>query len=165
MDYKKTPFVLLLLIALLGSGVFWFFNKQPLSENMQIRQATGEIMLSVTETFEVHPDENRTHWENETYTLSRTVGTTEMQSVISVLDEIQSRKQRTHNIGGVTVHGPSVYLLVSMEYRIDDRICHVVMTNERNIMTDLGSEPTVYTLQKGDIEKMASIIKQYGIKN
>ena len=50
-DNYITPIVVLLLIWFLVRSVFWFFDKNPLSDNIYIRNATSEITFSVSESY------------------------------------------------------------------------------------------------------------------
>ncbi len=163
-DNYFTPLLIIALVLMLGSNIFWLFNKQPLTDNLQIRETTSEIIFSVSESYDVQVDENRTHWVTDTYSFESDLNDSRTQAVISVIDEIQSRKRKAPTTGGVGVHGPQINLLVSIDYRVGDQFFNLVMTNERNVMFDLGSNPTSYTLQKGDLEKIAAVIKQHGTK-
>ena len=80
------------------------------------------------------------------------------------MDEIQSRKRNSGNIGAITVGGAAIDMDVSFEYRVNSRYISLVMTNERNVMFDMGTKSVVYTLQDGDLGKLFQAIKQYGTK-
>ena len=158
-DNYITPIVVLLLIWFLVRSVFWFFDKNPLSDNIDIKNSTTEITFSVSESYEVKVDENRTHWETDTVTLKADLAEKSVQDIIKVMDEISSRSRKA-GIGSVTIHSPSINTVVGISYMVDDKYIDLVMTNEQNIMYNMA-DSSCYTLNKGDLDKIAAAIKQY----
>ena len=158
-DNYITPIIILLLIGVLVKNTFWLFDKNPLSDDIGIRNATTEITFSVSESYEVKVDENRTHWETDTVTLKADLAEKSVQDIIKVMDEISSRSRKA-GIGSVTIHGPSITTVVGISYMVDDKYIDLVMTNEQNIMYNMA-DSSCYTLNKGDLDKIAAAIKQY----
>ena len=162
MDKQHTPLTDILaycLVLLLVANGYWFFNQKSLSDNTDMLKATSEISISASEKVVDNGLEYL-----ETYCIKGDLNNPDVQAVISVMDEIQSRKRNNGNIGGVTVAGPAIHMDVSFDYRINDRYVSLVMTNERNVMFDMGTRSVAYTLQDGDLGKLFQVIKQYGTK-
>ena len=159
MTNKKTTLLIIVVITLLAGNLFWFFNKQPLSDNTDIRKATSEISIDATEKIS---DNGMARLE--TYWIKGDLNNPDVQAVIKVMDEIQSRKRNSGNIGGITLAGPAIDIDVSFGYLIDNRYVYLIMTNERNVMFDMGTKSIAYTLQDGELEKLFQTIKQYGTK-
>ena len=162
MDKQHTPLTDILaycLVLLLVANGYWFFNQKSLSDNTDMLKATSEISISASEKVVDNGLEYL-----ETYCIKGDLNNPDVQAVISVMDEIQSRKRNNGNIGGVTVAGPAIDMDVSFDYRINDRYVSLVMTNERNVMFDMGTRSVAYTLQDGDLGKLFQVIKQYGTK-
>ena len=162
MDKQHTPLTDILaycLVLLLVANGYWFFNQKSLSDNTDMLKATSELSISASEKVVDNGLEYL-----ETYCIKGDLNNPDVQAVISVMDEIQSRKRNNGNIGGVTVAGPAIDMDVSFDYRINDRYVSLVMTNERNVMFDMGTRSVAYTLQDGDLGKLFQVIKQYGTK-
>ena len=163
MDYKKTPFVLLLLIALLGSGVFWFFNKQPLTKNLMLDKATSEITFYFSETVPKDKGDEGIYYLKENYYVKGTYNDKEIKPILNVMDIMKSRK-RFGGQGDILV-GFTGMNTINIEFWINDDFYSYTFTDRDNIMR--GHKPHTrdvisITLNDGDFETLASLIKHYG---
>ena len=163
MDYKKTPFVLLLLIALLGSGVFWFFNKKPLTKNLNLEDSTGNIRFAFSESVKEDRGDEGTYYNYITYYIDADFNDEKIKPILDVLDGIQSRK-RLSGRGSILVHTAGMSDL-SVTFMVDNHYYDYILTDRDNIMRCLSpnsNEIISITLNDGDFEKIASAIKQHG---
>lgn len=148
------------LVLVLIANIFWLFNKSPLSENTEIRKATTEISVSCSETKRSGPDGTGSALYY-TYSFKGDITDDSVQALIKTMDEISSRKRKLESVGGVTIYGGADNSDISISYMIDDCYIDLVMTNEKDVMFDMGTEGAAYTLNEGDFEKLIEIIKLY----
>ena len=148
------------LVLILIANIFWLFNKNPLSDNTEIRNTTTPIHVSCSETKRSGPDGMGIDLYY-TYSFKGDITDDSVQALIKTMDEISSRKRKLDSVGGVAIYGGADNSDISISYMIDDRYIDLVMTNEKDVMFDMGTEGAAYTLNEGDFEKLVEIIKQY----
>ena len=157
-DILAAGLVLVMLI-----NIFWFLNKKPLSENLDIENFQGNVSISLLQSVGVESGDG-IYIKNVVTTISGDVNGDDVQKVIEVMKSIQSRK-RFSGKGGILTYTPGIST-IEIEYRTKDYYQSFILTDRDNIMRSMGEKGiTSYTLSDDAFEKLSKVILEYGIVN
>ena len=157
-DILAAGLVLVMLI-----NIFWFLNKKPLSENLDIENFQGNVSISLLQSVGVESGDG-IYIKNVVTTISGDVNGDDVQKVIEVMKSIQSRKRFSGN-GSILIYTTGINT-IEIEYRTKDYYQSFILTDRDNIMRSMGERGiTSYTLSDDAFEKLSKVILEYGIVN
>lgn len=157
-DILAAGLVLVMLI-----NIFWFLNKKPLSENLDIENFQGNVTISLLQSVGVESGDG-IYVKDVVTTISSDVNDDDVQKVIEVMKSIQSRK-RFSGKGSILIYTTGIST-IEIEYRTKDYYQSFILTDRDNIMRSMGEKGiTSYTLSDDAFEKLSKVILEYGIVN
>ena len=157
-DILAAGLVLVMLI-----NIFWFLNKKPLSENLDIENFQGNVSISLLQSVGVESGDG-IYVKDVVTTISGDVNDDNVQKVIEVMKSIQSRK-RFSGKGNILIYTTGINT-IEIEYRTKDYYQSFILTDRDNIMRSMGEKGiTSYTLSDDAFEKLSKVILEYGIVN
>ena len=157
-DILAAGLVLVMLI-----NIFWFLNKKPLSENLDIENFQGNVSISLLQSVGVESGDG-IYIKNVVTTISGDVNGDDVQKVIEVMKSIQSRK-RFSGKGSIPTYTTGIST-IEIEYITKDYYQSFILTDRDNIMRSMGEKGiTSYTLSDDAFEKLSKVILEYGIVN
>ena len=166
MDKRRITFTDILvagLVLVMVINIFWFFNKKPLTKNLNLEDSTGNIRFAFSESVKEDRGDEGTYYNYITYYIDEDFNDEKIKPILDVLDGIQSRK-RLSGRGSILVHTAGMSDL-SVTFMVDNHYYDYILTDRDNIMRCLSpnsNEIISITLNDGDFEKIASAIKQHG---
>lgn len=163
MDYKKKPPIIYILIGFMIVNLVWLFSQQSLTKNLKLENATGNIRFDFSESVTEDSGDGGIYYNYKTYTVEADFNDDKIKPILDVLDSINSRK-RLSGQGSILVHMTGMSDL-SVTFMIDEDYYDYILTDRDNIMrchSPKNGEIISITLNDGDFQKIASVIKQYG---
>lgn len=151
------------LVLIMVINIFWFFNKKPLTKNLNLEASTGNIRFAFSESVKEDRGDKGTYYNYITYYIDAGFNDEKIKPILDVLDGIQSRK-RLSGRGSILVHTTGMSDL-SVTFMVGNHYYDYILTDRDNIMrchSPNSSDIISITLNDGDFEKIASAIKQYG---
>ena len=151
------------LVLVMVINIFWFLNKKPLSENLDIENFQGNVSISLLQSVGVESGDG-IYVKDVVTTISGDVNDDDVQKVIEVLKSIQSRK-RFSGKGSILTYVTGIST-IEIEYRRKDYYQSFILTDRDNIRRSMDEKGiTSYTLNDDAFEKLSKVILEYGIVN
>lgn len=151
------------LVLVMVINIFWFLNKKPLSENLDIENFQGNVSISLLQSVGVESGDG-IYVKDVVTTISGDVNDDNVQKIIEVMKSIQSRK-RFSGKGNILTYTTGINT-IEIEYRTKDYYQSFILTDRDNIMRSMGEKGiTSYTLNDDAFEKLSKVILEYGIVN
>ena len=151
------------LVLILAVNFIWFFNRKPLSDNLKLKQVEGEITFYYSESVTEDRGDAGVYYVDNVYIVKGDIKEPDIISVLEHLDKIKSRK-RISGYGNILTHITGMSK-VYIEFNVDNDFYSYILTDRDNIMRCHSPETGKIiniTLNNGDFETIASVIKLYG---